>query len=523
MKKTINIFLGMLFTGNIIIAADLFITPDGAGRKDGSSWENAFSYHTEDTGMQRAWDALAPGNTLFVGGGNYAAKPFKLTAAGKTKAEIKQLVGVKKDGTLPVFTGSWGKHDANKGFALITIASNSSWWAIENIVITRCQVGITTEKPGRISNGLIQNISMKDMREGIILDGGAEVLKPKLGTHNITVKNFRIVNYTKRGVRIKNGCYNINFADCYADAGGKDWATEPFQMSFSIQGGREGIYDHDITFQNCEARNNYHDAGKGYWNADGFCAERRVYNTTYIACRAFDNTDGGWDTKAINPLLIGCVAIRNKKNYRFWSSKPGAVLIRCIGAYAIKRGGNSNACGLWTGGKVKIYKSSFIGNKASLSFNDWRLKPGDWEKMEIQFTDSIATIPADQQKTIEKLIKNNSEIWPSLPVEGEAPAYSTPEETKKLFDPGTAFDSIKFGKTKGYHSSWKSEQLLTEGRKLQPLLNIEPKRLPAKKISLFTEKKPSGWYYSGWRGARMVGIKGKGQNSSACMGIEDPE
>lgn len=524
--KTGKMIIGLtaiLLMGNFCMAADLYISPEGAGTKDGSSWENAFSYNTEETGLQRAWDALSAGSTLFVSGGDYAAKPLKLKANGKDKTEIKRLSGVKQNDKLPTFIGTWGKNDKASGFALITIAKDSSWWAIENIVISKCRDGIQFEKPGRISNGLIQNITMSEMREGIILDGGAEVLNPELGTHNIVIKNFRIEKYVKRGVRIKNGCYNITLENCYADAGGKDWAMEPFHMSYSIQGGGDGIYDHDITFINCEARNNYHDAGDGYWNADGFCGERNVYNTTYIGCKSFDNTDGGWDTKAMNPLLIGCVAMRNKKNFRFWSGDPGAVLIRCIGAFAHKRGGNSEESGLWTKGKIKIFKSSFIGNQYSLYFNDWKLKPGDWDKMEIQFTDSIATIPADQQKIIDKLVKVNSEIWTPGLQEGEAPGYSTPEKVKDLFEPGTSFDSVKFGAAKGYNSSWKKEDLLIEGRKLQPLIKISPKKLQAKPISIFQDKNPSGWYYSGWKDAKMESIKGVGKDSSSCMGVNAPK
>jgi hypothetical protein len=525
MKKheVLTMVMALIMTAATVRAADLYITPEGAGTKDGSNWENAFSYNSEETGLQRAWDSLTAGSTLFVGGGDYAAKPLILKADGKTEAEIRRLVGVEQNDKLPTFTGIWEKTDKASGFALITVAKDSSWWAIENIVISKCRDGIVFESPGRIADGLIKNIAMTEMREGIILDGGAQVLNPETGTHNILIKDFRIENYVKRGIRIKNGCYNITLENCYADAGGKDWATEPFHMSYSIQGGGEGIYDHDITFINCEARNNYHDAGDGYWNADGFCAEGNVYNIVYIGCKSFDNTDGGWDDKSMNPLLIGCVAMRNKKNFRFWSGDPGAVFIRCLGAFAHKRGGNSEECSLWTRGKVKVYKSSFVGNPNSVFFNEWRLKPGEWEKMDIQIVDSIVTLPPENQKTIDKIGKTNSEIWSALPREGEALGYARPEEANKLLDAGTAFDSIKFGPAKGYNSSWVNENLLVEGRKLQPLIKMMPKKLPAKPVSIFNGKNPSGWYYSGWKGAEMQAIIGKGKDSNACLGVNAPK
>jgi hypothetical protein len=472
--KLFTVVSALILSTVAVRAEDLYITSGGAGTKDGSSWENAFSYVDEEGGLQRAWDALPAGGSLFVGGGEYAAIPFTLGADGTNEAETRRLVGVEQNNMLPTFTGAWGKYDKDDGFALITVAKDSSWWSIENIVISKCRDGIVFEPPGRVTNGTIKNISMSEMRDGIILNGGAEPQNPEIGTHNILIEDFRIEKYVKRGVRIRNGCHNITLINCYADAGGKDWATEPFQISYHIQGGGRGIYDHDITFINCVARNNYHDAGDAYWNADGFCAESNAYNITYIGCSSFDNTDGGWDDKSKNPLLIGCVAMRNKKNFRFWSGEPGAVLIRSIGAFAYKRGGNSIECGLWNRGVTRIYKSTFVGNPYALYFNEWNLRPGEWDRMEIHITDSIATIPEDQQTIIDKLINIHSEIWPPEPREGEAPGFTSPEMFRDIFDPGTVFDSVKFGPGKGYHSSWREEDLLTKGRELQPLIQRNP-------------------------------------------------
>jgi hypothetical protein len=53
-------------------AADRYLTPEGGGSRDGSSWENAAPGTRES--FQAAWDALAPGDTLHVGGGAYGAR-----------------------------------------------------------------------------------------------------------------------------------------------------------------------------------------------------------------------------------------------------------------------------------------------------------------------------------------------------------------------------------------------------------------------------------------------------------------
>ena len=64
------------------------------------------------------------------------------------------------------------------------------------------------------------------------------------------------------------------------------------------------------------------------------------------------------------------------------------------------------------------------------------------------------------------------------------------------------------------NSCWKDENLLELGRKKQPLIKIEGKRLPAKSISVFKDKNPSGWYLSGWKGGDMKISK---DGKDACL------
>ena len=73
--------------------------------------------------------------------------------------------------------------------------------------------------------------------------------------------------------------------DVTADSGGREFATEKFQMCFGM-GGAKGSVDSDITFENCVARNAYDDAGDKYWNADGFCAVPRVLEMMYSKLEA---------------------------------------------------------------------------------------------------------------------------------------------------------------------------------------------------------------------------------------------
>ncbi|MBN2711907.1 MAG: right-handed parallel beta-helix repeat-containing protein [Planctomycetes bacterium] len=503
---------------------DLYITPDGAGAKDGSNWDNAIAYNAEEKGFQRAWDMLTPGSTLYVGAGDYAAKPLKLDNKGTSKDEIKAIKGVAKDGKLPVLTGTWQKNDKEKGFTLFEIACGASWWAIDNFKIKNCRNVVDCASPGQVSFGTVSNLDIEETRDGIAFKGGAWASKPEIGSHDITISNCKVVHYTKRGFRFRDGCYNIKVENCLADAGGKEWAVEAFHMGFNTMGGENGVYDHDITYINCVTRNNYWDAGEDhYWNADGFCAEGNSYNLTYIGCESYDNTDGGWDDKSRNPLLIGCFASRNQRNIRMWAGDKPAVLVNCVISKAYKRGGNSSIDGIWTKGTVILHNSSVVGNKNPLQVNTWHETAESIKKKRIITKDCIVTMSDEFKANMQGDVQlSESVVLPETPQEGEALAYAKPDKLMKLTTPGKDFDSVTYGPAKGYNSNWreKEQEYIAKGRALQPLLPTVAKLLPAAEISVFKDKRPSGWYLSGWDKAKMDSSKDSGIDSSACLAIK---
>ena len=70
-----------------------------------------------------------------------------------------------------------------------------------------------------------------------------------------------------------------------------------------------------ITYTDCVAINNFHDAEKAIGTPTVFCASGSD-DLRFIDCMAFDDADGGWDLKAENVTLGGCVAVQ-RRNYRF--------------------------------------------------------------------------------------------------------------------------------------------------------------------------------------------------------------
>ncbi len=480
-------------------AADLYMLPQGAGEQSGTDWANALSYAADADSLQNAWNQLTPGDTLYLGGGEYEARSVTLSADGSTKADTKTLKGVTRDGQRPVFTGTWEKEDKGSGFAMFKIAPKSSWWAIENIEIRKCREGVVTSSPGQVSNGRIIDVDVQETRDAFVFIGGAYSSKPEVGSHNIEIRDCDVLYYTKRGFRFRDGCYDIVVANCTADAGGREWYIEPFPMSFNVIGGKRGsgVFDHDITFIDCVAKNNWHvTKDSSYWNGDGFCAEGTAYNLTYIRCESYGNTDGGWDDKSANPLLISCIAKDNKKNYRFWGYEPGAVLYNCISDAPIKRGGNSNYVGMWTGGKVQVIHSSFINSKIPMEVNTYRVTPEKKARMLITVKDSIVELPEGTNALpTENFVVSNNFIRP------------------------LGSDAKPEANVPGYTEFGKGVDLLARARPLQPLLKTEAKLLEAKRLSIYGDKNPSGWYLSGWNGAEMRQVRGEGIDYSNALAV----
>ena len=342
---------------------DQFITPDGAGAKDGSSWANARKGDRQ--GFEAALAALGPGNTLSVAGGEYAAPGTLSIAAGGMKGKYVAIIGVDrgvKGFARPVFTGSWKRSAPAKGSVVFDVRPGASYLRFENLEF-RNVYGVMTTRGA--NHGLrIAKIDVDYCRDAYIFDGGMAEDLPDSGTSDLEMSDCRILHHTKKGVRTMNGVHHSKFIRCFADAGGRDYANaEPkdvFSCGFHVLGSYRGKGgprpDHHIEFIDCEADNNYYDpTPKSYWNADGFCSEGASHDVSFIRCKAYGNTDGGWDIKTTRPQFIDCVGERNKRNFRVWSKKGEPVLFRnCTSADCWNVGNSGHDVGFWMlgGGEV---------------------------------------------------------------------------------------------------------------------------------------------------------------------------
>lgn len=330
--------LASLLTANLH-AADLYITPAGSGDKSGSSWENAAT----PASVSSLYDSLKNGSALYFGSGEYDDANFTISGGGKAKT----IAGKDTGGGLPLFKSHLDPRTKKGGKTLFSLARGAGNLHIRDLKLDGYQTAVRFSGNHDVT---IENVDVTHALDAFWIDGSAKTTADP-GNKNLIFEDCDVKFFVKRAFRVLNGNTNIQFLNCHADAGGADYAFEPFAIGFHIQGGTKGtdVRDTNITFTNCSAANSYHSGGAGYWNGDGFASESNSSNLTFTRCIAWGNTDGGWDLKSDNVKLTDCISIQNKRNFRFWGKNLS--MVNCLSAFAE---GNKHVAGLWLKGGTDI-------------------------------------------------------------------------------------------------------------------------------------------------------------------------
>lgn len=457
---------------------DLFVTPDGAGQRDGSSWENALPGNAPGV-LQAAWDALAPGRTCRVGSGVYSGVALVISSGGTGPDKLKKLAGEDTGKGRPWFVGNWQPDKPEGGLTFLSLKEEVSHCAFENLQLTRYHFGVFSAK-GRHVGLRFRHCGLHEFRYGIYLNGLAYAEEPDRASHDLEISDCQFIHFTKNAVRLQGGNYDVRLIDCIADAGGVDWMKEAFHICYQISGDyarrqagkdpKPWAAEHDILFIRCVARNAIYSKAR-YWQGDGFCAENDVRNLAFINCGSYNNADGGWDIKAGNVVYVNCTSLRNKMNFRVWRH---AFMYNCLSANSTKYGGSWISAGLWSIGDVHAAHSTFHNNSSQQFAADKK------EDAEAKIVLQHCLVGCDGTNAqADKLFTDESRVtrtdtteW--LPPAGTDPDYVAAAAGKTWTgEPSNAFDSRRFGPGQGYHSSlgapWRSlgdEDLVRAARAL---------------------------------------------------------
>lgn len=328
-----------------LFPADLYLTPAGAGTKDGSTWENALDAAALAKTVN---ETLKAGDTLNLGGGEYRDVTLKIETGGQD-GQPKKLLGVERDGKWPTFVCSWTIEKPDKGEIAIDLGAGVSHLQISHLRLKGYRYGVRAQKDGDKGrkNLLFDDVDLEQFEYGFYLSH----------CDDLVVRGCDLKRYAKHGFRLQEGCDRVQYISCVADCSEGDaaWETKTELLPFGFLVGDAGDPNTSISFFDCRATNNMKTNQKQkYVNGDGFVVEGNARDVSFQRCVSIRNNDGGFDLKP--PVkLVDCVAFRNKRSFRIWSQGQ---LENCVAGYDVD-------CSLWAKEKAQVVatRCTFVDDK----------------------------------------------------------------------------------------------------------------------------------------------------------------
>lgn len=430
-------------------AADVYLTVNGAGAENGSSWADAYPASS----LVSAVGSLAAGDTLHIGSGTYAtgAGPVLVINSSGSAGAPKTIQGVDTGGGLPVFQGTYNVNNtASSSDTFLSFSGSTAHWVFKDFSLENYGFPVRMNPSGTTytlrNNLTFENIDGQNCTDFFQIQNASQV----------TLIGCDVVRYKKKGFRYADYIEYLTFDSCSADANGGDDTFPTLSIPAGFVGGDTDDEPriHDVTLIDCVARNNRFVQSAGtYWNGDGFSTEEATYNVTYTRCLSFDNHDGGFDDKADNVTYVSSVAIGNAKGFRYWGNN--GVYINCLSAYNKAWGGTNASDGIWVGaqtngnvGVAHIYLSTFHNN------DKWALE--SYDNGEINVTDSILSVDGvwtngNLEETTNDITLTNTARYRASAGLLPDPQYSAPSRSW-TGTPANAFDSAVYSPTQGYYS-----------------------------------------------------------------------
>lgn len=460
-------FIFSLLFQTPIVASVFYATPDGAGSRDGTSWEHAIQGKDIESFIN---EAMNGGDRLLLddNGSFFDDLHISISNAGKNDHHKIVIEGVKGKDGYPLIKGKYpyfeidsGAQDGGAPFNqhhypghspdpqfrgknsyCFFLDTNVHFITIKNLRIEQYDVAlkmhadknITYPRKGFTIDGLVIDsvyfgIYLADLRDAVI-------------------KNCTITHYIKNAMRLEMGCQHVEVINCFTDHDmGELSFPEDWAIGFNVDKGRNNkkqpYYDsldqQYITFRNCESRNNIARDNPVFWNGDGFLVNGSHQNISFFDCLAFGNADGGWDNKGIDVYFENCIAVHNGRNFRTWHS---ATFKNCLAANPSKyskespSGGNDN---FWLNGKygpdatIELYNVTSHNGKIGSSDHVVKIKIAE---------NCIFSASCDASR----IASGSNNIFTEDPDE---PAYFSPSADYNGH-PRDAYNSDKFGPVKGY-------------------------------------------------------------------------
>ncbi len=328
-----------------------YIAPSASGDASGSSPDDAQSL----TRINRVIKAASPGDEIVIlaDRGPYLDQSSATIWRGGTPEAPITIRGGAADGSpaTPLIQSTrsnpWtpdGKH----GGEIFRLSSGADNLHVENLSFA--DVGTAFRIMGDVDNLHLRDMSATNIRRFLTTHlSGSE---PSASLTNSSITEVRVAGFSKNVIRLAYNSHDVLVEDVVGDSQRQD--GDNFAMGVHLI---DSV--HEVVLRRVGMHNS-HDTQNEYWNGDGFATERGTYRITFEATSATGSTDGGYDLKSEETLLIAPYAADNKRNYRIWAS---ATIVGCDSVDPVKRGGIGESVHLNAGADavVDLYGCEFVG------------------------------------------------------------------------------------------------------------------------------------------------------------------
>lgn len=313
----------------------LYISPAGSGDKSGRDINNAASIGSLNTLIGKA----SPGGEvlLLADQGDYRVTGILGITHGGTEGEPVAVRGIDSAGNAMAahFIGSrpsdWQAGDAS-GNELFKLGTGADNLIFRDLQIDN--VGTAFRVTADISNLHIEGVDANNVRRFFEDYAGAPSGTATIS--GLTIRNVDVHGFSRVAIRLQYDTNNVVIDNVTADMAGQIGDDLPTGVHL------DGTV-HNVTLSRVVMENVQSTVG-AYFNGDGFGTERGVYDVRFVDTVARGNSDGGYDLKSRNTVIVRALSEENGRNYRFWGE---ATLIDSVGLNPVLRGGISEQNQLW--------------------------------------------------------------------------------------------------------------------------------------------------------------------------------
>ena len=332
-----------------------YIRPGGNG--DGSSWDRAASLKDLDrlieqsSGGDEIWLAGDRGTynignqSITIDSGSRSDKPIYIRGvASRSGGESRPLiVGDRAE------NWSKGKRNGSEVFRLLNGANNLHFRDLnfKNVGNGAFRLG------GDLKGLTLEDMNATNVRRFVENDDAGNANTASVS--DLTIRDINVWGFSKSAIHLKYNTNNVLIEDVFADSQRQD--GDEFAMGVQLEGSVHNVVHRRVTMNNATQRKGRND----YWNGDGFVTDWGTYNITYEDTFAAGSTDGGYDLKSRDTLLIRAHAADNKRNFRIWRN---ATMFDVVSDEPVRRGGGGTKAHVHVleEGNLTIKGGTFSGN-----------------------------------------------------------------------------------------------------------------------------------------------------------------